>query len=142
VLTALAVLVCVAPAANAALTREQRIIISLRAKLERRDDLIDRQQRLILAQSRTITRRDTRIASLEYAATLAAEALAAMTGERDTARAQRDAALAGLPAAISGVPLNQFVTLVFQPARAAWPCDSFYSSGGYWSYTFDGGSFC
>jgi hypothetical protein len=50
---------------------------------------------------------------------------------------QRDRALSGLPAAISAVPLADFTRLVFTPARAAWPCDSFYSSGSYWSYSFD-----
>jgi septal ring factor EnvC (AmiA/AmiB activator) len=50
---------------------------------------------------------------------------------------QRDRALAGLPAAISAVPLADFPRLVFAPARAAWPCDSFYQGTGYWSYTFD-----
>lgn len=79
-------------------------------------------------------------------------------GERDSARAElattketlatrtteRDNALAGLPAAIVAVPISDFRRLVFDPARAAWPCDSFYAgTGGYWSYDFTNPSeFC
>lgn len=48
----------------------------------------------------------------------------------------------GLPSAITAVPLDQFWELVFTPARQRWPCDSMYSSGGYWSLTFDSTSFC
>lgn len=49
---------------------------------------------------------------------------------------------AGLPDAILAVPVNEFTRLVFAPARQAWPCDSFYSSDGFYSYTFDSPSFC
>lgn len=49
---------------------------------------------------------------------------------------------AGLPDAIKAVPIADFPALVFSPARSAWPCDSFYSSGSYWSFTFDSPSVC
>jgi len=87
-------------------------------------------------QRAEITRKATRIEALskqrnEYAA------------ERDQLRndltamtTARDNALAGLPAAITAVPTDQFWTLVFSPARATWPCDSYYSSSGYWSLDF------
>ena len=80
----------------------------------------------------------------------------ALTSERDNLRSERDAlradnavlisqrddALKGLPDAISAVPLDEFWPLVFTPAREAWPCDSYYTSDGYWSVSFDSTSFC
>jgi hypothetical protein len=85
---------------------------------------------------------------LDYALAATAQ-IPRLTGERDVAiaernaaRAERDAARADLPTAIKSVPLNEFVALVLSPARAAWPCDSYYQSGSYWSYTFDSPRFC
>lgn len=60
-----------------------------------------------------------------------------LQGSVATVSQQRDQALAGLPAAIAAVPIADFSRLVFAPARAAWPCDSLYASGTYWSYSFD-----
>ena len=103
-----------------------------------------------LASLRTAleARRDERDAARADVARLTTD-LATRTTERDNALArvtvltgERDAALAGLPAAISAVPLGSFWELVFTPARAKWPCDSYYSSGGYWSLSFDSSGFC
>jgi hypothetical protein len=60
-----------------------------------------------------------------------------LQGSVATVSQQRDQALAGLPAAIAAVPIADFSRLVFAPARAAWPCDSFFQSGSYWSYSYD-----
>lgn len=42
----------------------------------------------------------------------------------------------GLPDAIRAVPQADFLRLVFEPARRAYRCSSYYQSGDYWSYTF------
>ena len=60
-----------------------------------------------------------------------------LSGQVSTLTAQRDQLLAGLPQAIAAVPLADFRRLVFDPARAAWPCDSVYVSDPFWSYSFD-----
>lgn len=70
------------------------------------------------------------VADLQAAAAAAAAEIASLTTARDNA-------LAGLPAAIAAVPIANFRQLVFEPARTAYPCDSFYTgSSGYWSYNF------
>lgn len=92
-----------------------------------------------------------------------AASLRIVTGERDAARsalgtvtAERDAAngaLAaangriaqlegGLPGAIGAVSLDRFYELVLAPARVAWPCDSLYVSGDYWSLEFTTRTYC
>jgi hypothetical protein len=49
----------------------------------------------------------------------------------------RDNALAGLPAAIFAVPNDQIWPMVLDPMRArSWPCDTYYTSTGYWSVEF------
>jgi len=70
------------------------------------------------------------------------EQLAAANGRIAQLEADNAALRQGLPAAIKAVPRDQFWALVFQPAREAWPCDSLYTSGAYWSLTFDSTNLC
>lgn len=131
-LAVVAVMLGAAVPADAATAQERRLVAQVRA--------------LKAANARQATRIRTMTSTLASLRT----ALEARRDERDAARAdvarlttdlatrttERDNALAGLPAAISAAPRERFWELVFTPARTAWPCDSYYSSTGYWSLTF------
>lgn len=74
-------------------------------------------------------------AQLSTALTAAGQQITSLQGQIATLQA-------GVSEAIKAVPLDQFLTLVIIPARDTWPCDSTYSSGGYWSIDFQSMSFC
>jgi len=65
-----------------------------------------------------------------------------LTADKADAIAQRDNALRGLPDAIKAVPLDQFFTTVIYPARAVWPCDTYYENAGYISVEFESRNYC
>jgi hypothetical protein len=141
-LITLLIVVSVPADAGAATLRQQNT--ALRAEVARLKKL----SALRLTASRTLAARVTKTAgerdaaisardALQAALTMAQAALTTTQADLATRTTQRDNALAGLPAAISAVPIADFPRLVFDPARSAWPCDSFYTgTSGYWSYDF------
>jgi hypothetical protein len=133
--------------AGAATLRQQNA--ALRAEVTRLRTLsalrLTASRTLAARVTATVVERDAAISernALQATLTVAQAALATAQTDLTTRTTQRDNALAGLPASISAVPIADFPRLVFDPARAAWPCDSFYTSGGYWSYNFDSPGFC
>lgn len=68
-------------------------------------------------------------------------AVASLTQERDAVKAEnaqlRGSVADGVAAIARTGNFNDFRTSVLSPAYSAWRCDSFYSSDGYTSYTFD-----
>lgn len=127
-----------APTTASALTQTQQI-----AALKKQNAALALK---VKAQAKTIVTLKAQLATARTALNAANATLATTTATLGTRTTERDNALAGLPAAISAVPADQWATLVFAPARAAASrvgCgDSFYSSDGYTSYTFNLGKFC
>lgn len=135
------------PAPAAAPTAKQ--VKSLKAKVRALTRQRDRARR-------EATRLDGRVADLELGISSRDETIQSLTGQNtalqgtvnalngQVAQLNDDNAKlrAGLPDAIKAVPQSDFYSLVLAPARASWPCTSYYSSGGYWSLEFSTPGYC
>ena len=134
----------IVPATSSAASTQQ---LRIRA-LERQVGTLKRQRTRLFVQRNAAVRSRNQLTGQLRATTEAAQALQRLADTLIIEKATLQkvvAALnadnmnlrAGLPDAILAVPIEDFPRLVFNPARQKWPCDSFFQSGSYWSYSFD-----
>lgn len=113
------------------ITRLRKLVIALRENVQAKNTIIVERNKTIYDLGLTIESNKRDIATLKSDNAKLTTDLAAMT-------TLRDQALLGLPDAILAAPTVSFRDLVLIPAyNAHKTCRSFYTSGGYWSYTFD-----